>query len=41
MRLTLKVKKYGNSLWLLIPKNVLENENIKKDDLVEVEIRRK
>lgn len=41
MIIPLKVKKYGNSLWLLIPKNVLNNEDIKKDDIVDVEIKKR
>ena len=36
-----KVKKWGNSLGIIIPKNVLDNENIKEGSEIEISIRSK
>ena len=36
-----KVKKWGNSLGIIIPKNVLDNENIKEGSEIEISVRSK
>ena len=36
-----KVKKWGNSLGIIIPKNVLDNENIEEGSEIEISVRSK
>ncbi len=40
MKTTLKIIKIGNSLGVVIPKYILENLEIKNNDLIELDIKK-